>query len=47
MRAESQKEAQPVQQKNFISKWIDNFSNTVLVWIEGAGKLPLRHFLFN
>ena len=43
MREEASLNAPPVPQKNFISKWIDSFSNTVIVWIESAGKIHHDH----
>ena len=45
MREEAALDAPPVAPKNFISKWIDSFSNTVIVWIESAGKNNHKHTL--
>jgi hypothetical protein len=30
-------ESEPIIQKNFVTKWIDSFANTLSVWVQNAG----------
>ena len=29
--------SEPIVQKNFVTKWIDSFANTLSVWVQNAG----------
>lgn len=34
---EREPEYEPIIQKNFVTKWIDSFANTLSVWVQNAG----------